>query len=127
MFTLQRVTCRDLQSLARMIEIPPPCTLGGWVGYYNYVELYSYLSFPTLSASSCSLTVQTATANLWYKSFCLNLEPQFRLRTADVLVRKSLVTAARVSRSRLHCSSEQPKHKHLLDHIIDLYSSTIFI
>ena len=28
-----------------MIEIPPPCTLGGWVGYYNYVELYSYLSF----------------------------------------------------------------------------------
>ena len=57
MFTLQRVTCRDLQSLARMIEIPPPCTLGGWVGYYNYVELYSYLSFPTLSASSCSLIV----------------------------------------------------------------------
>jgi len=26
-----------------MIEIPPPCTLGGWVGYYNYVEHYSFV------------------------------------------------------------------------------------
>ena len=63
-----------------------------------------------------------ATANLWYKSFRLNLEPQFRLRTADVPVRNSLVTDARISRSRLHRSSEKSDSKYT-----DIVTSALLI